>query len=264
MFVSIVYIILFIIIMVVVFSMGMLVKIIDRKEIIILLASSFIIGIIGGMFFLYPVYEDVPYVTGYFNSLNPDNEEKLYLDISSIKLENLLNTISNTDGIKSYEITGITFHLWRLTDSEVSYLNNRIGYIDDNYVSWNVTNAGVIDIKIKNGTDPLQALKSFSDWYKLVYGDNIKYGQVYITLVVKSSEVENVKVVLFEDKIVPINSEGPVEDSINNTKESMLNYNEFAFVTGIFSMLIAVLGIYYDTMVVYYRKFLRFINNKRK
>ncbi|WP_409199360.1 hypothetical protein [Methanobrevibacter sp. DSM 116169] len=259
---SILFIVLFIILMIVVFSMGMLIKLVERKEIILVIISSFIIGSLGGMFFLYPVYEELPSFVSTMEAINFNNEETLYLDVSSIKLENLEKNLTQTKGVNSFKVTGITFNLWRLTDSEMESIDSRLGNVNPNYTSWEVTKSGNVHIEIENGSDPNKALKSFSDWFKYSYGETITYGQVHIVLEVQSSEVQNVKDYLLDQNIVPVDSSGPVEDSIEKTKSSMLSYNEFVIGVGIFSILISVLGIYFDTIVVTYRKLNRFLHKK--
>jgi hypothetical protein len=248
--------------MLVVFSMGMLTKLIGKKEIILVIVSSFIIGSLGGMFFLHPIYESMPGIMGTFESFNSENEETLYLEVSSIKLQNLKNNLSNVEGVKSFDVTGITFNLWKLTDEEVESIDSRLGNVNENYTSWNVSNNGKVDIKIKNGSDPLKTLKSFSDWFENVYGDGITYGEVNIVVVVKSSEVQNVKDILLADNIVPIETSGPVEDTINKTQSNMLDFTEFTILSGVFGIIIVIIGIYFDNVVIFYRKVKRFVYEK--
>ena len=57
--IAIVYVILFIILMVFVFSIGMLKPFMPKKEIALVLVVAFLIGSIGGAFFLEPLYEEV-------------------------------------------------------------------------------------------------------------------------------------------------------------------------------------------------------------
>ena len=56
---AIIYIILFIIMMVFVFSIGMLRHYMPKKEILLVLVVAFLIGAIGGAFFLEPIYEEL-------------------------------------------------------------------------------------------------------------------------------------------------------------------------------------------------------------
>ena len=78
--IAIVYVILFIILMVFVFSIGMLKPFMPKKEIALVLVVAFLIGSIGGAFFLEPLYEEVPAFVGELEKNVPGNEETLYLE----------------------------------------------------------------------------------------------------------------------------------------------------------------------------------------
>ena len=62
--IAIVYVILFLILMVFVFSIGMLKPFMPKKEIVLVLVVAFLIGAIGGALFLEPLYEEFPSVVG--------------------------------------------------------------------------------------------------------------------------------------------------------------------------------------------------------
>ena len=58
--IAIIYIILFIIMMVFVFSIAMLKPFMSKKEMVLILGVGFFIGALGGAFFLSPIYSEVP------------------------------------------------------------------------------------------------------------------------------------------------------------------------------------------------------------
>ena len=80
---TIIYIALFIIMMIFVFSIGMLRTYMPKKEILLVLLVAFLIGSIGGAFFLEPIYKETPYVMKLVERNMPNTEETLYLDLSS-------------------------------------------------------------------------------------------------------------------------------------------------------------------------------------
>lgn len=264
-FTTIVYIILFIIMMVFVFSIGMLKPFMDKKETALVLICGFVIGGLGGAFFLSPIYDDVPDVVSTLERTVPSNEETLYLDFSSaISIDDLESNLTSIEGVRSFNVTGITFNLWQFEDDEQAYLERTIGNINSHYVNWSVNSSGTIDIDIEDGYDVSEALRSFSDWYRLVYGETIAYAQVHAVLVVQSSSLDEVEDLLLQRGIVPTESHGPVSDSIERTNASMLSYNEFICATGIFGVIVAIFGIYFDTVVVGFRKLKKFINTRIK
>ena len=113
-------------------------------------------------------------------------------------------------------------------------------------------------IELEENYSSYDALKSFSDWYKLVYGGSISYAQVHAELVVSSSSVEPFQQKLLDYGVVPSKMDGPVQNSINNTNSSMLPNYQFVLITGVVGVIVAVLGIYYDSFGVFSRRFKRF------
>ena len=263
--VMIIYIVLFIIMMVFVFSIGMLKKFIPKKEVILIILAAFIIGALGGAFFLDPIYDEVPYMMGNLEKNLPDNEEVLYLDFSSsTDLNELEQNLSGTPGFISFNASHITFNLWKFSDREYDYFNSVVGNIDPNYKNYTVNKSGRIDIELEDNYSASSGLKSFSDWYKLVYGESISYAQIHAELVVSSSELDVFEQNLLDRGIVATNMEGPVHDSIQNTNSSMLSNTEFTIASGLFGVVVAVIGIYFDTVAVGYRRFRKFLGEKRK
>ena len=101
---TIIYIVLFIIMMLFVFSIGMLRHYMPKREILLVLAVGFLIGAIGGAFFLQPIYEELPAMASAVENNMPNNEETLYLDLSSsIDTDQLRDQLSSMDGFKSFD-----------------------------------------------------------------------------------------------------------------------------------------------------------------
>ena len=189
--IAIIYIVLFIIMMVFVFSIGMIRHYMPKRELALVLVVAFLIGAIGGAFFLEPIYEELPSVISTVEKNVPGNEETLYLDLSSsINMDELKDTLSKTEGFVSFKETSITIPLWKLNDKEIKYFNYVLGNIDSHFKHYNVTKDGKLQIELEENYSSYDALKSFSDWYKLVYGGSISYAQVHAELVVSSSSVE--------------------------------------------------------------------------
>ncbi len=251
-----IYIILFIVMMIFVFSIGMLRPFMKKKEILLVLAVGFFIGVIGGAFFLTPIYSDLPEVAGSIERVLPFNEETLYLDVSSATDINALqNQLSGIDGFKSFEETGVTFRLWKLNDREYEYFNNVVGNINSHYSNYTINqSSGELYIALQDNFSSAEALKAFSDWYKLVFGSSIAYAQVHIKLVVSSSSLNQVEDVLLQNGIVASRIDGPVQSTINGTNENMLNNYEFSLVSGLIGVIVALFGIYFDSVAVFFRR----------
>ena len=261
----IIYIILFIIMMIFVFSIGMLKQYMpSKKEVVLVLVVGFVIGALGGAFFLDPIYDELPSVASIVQKNMPNNEETLHLDLSSsVDVNKLKGELSAIDGFVSFDEESITIPMWDFNEREQAYFEGIVGNIDSHYKEYNVS-GGKIEIELEDGYSSSDALKSFSDWYKLVYGETISYAQVHATLVVESSALDNFEQVLLEKGIVATTIEGPIQDSINNTNASMLSNTQFTLVCGGVGVIVAIIGIYFDSVVPAYRRFNKFIHEKRK
>lgn len=259
---SVIYIILFIIMMIFVFSIGMLRTYMPRKEIILVLLVAFLIGSIGGAFFLEPIYNELPSVAGILEKNIPNNDETLYLNLSSANdLDELYQNLSHTEGFKSYNETSISITLWTMSDEEKAYFEEVIGNIDSHYKNYTVNSLGEIRIEIENCTAN-EALKSFSDWYRLVFGETISYAKVEAKLVIASSSIDVFKQNLLDRGIVPTKMEGPIQDTLNSTNSSMVPDTYFVLATGVVGIVVAIIGIYFDSLVVFYRRIKKFVKGK--
>ena len=260
----IIYLVLFIIMMLFVFSIGMLKQYMPKREVILVLVVAFLIGAIGGAFFLDPIYDELPNVVGAFERSMPNNEETLYLDLSSsIDIDELRENLTGTEGFRSFKEDSITIPMWTFNEREHNYFEEIVGNIDYNYKDYNVTSSE-IKISLEDNYTSSEALKSFSDWYKLVYGDTISYAQVHAILVVDSTSLDTFEQNLLERGIVPTSIEGPIQTSVNNTNQSMLSNTEFTLACGGVGVVVSIIGIYIDSVVPAYRRFRKTLKEKRK
>lgn len=261
---SIIYIVLFIIMMAFVFSIGMLRRYMPKREVLLVLAVAFFIGAIGGAFFLEPIYQELPSMASAIESNMPNNEETLYLDLSSsIDTNQLRSELSSMEGFKSFDETSISIPMWSFNEREHAYFDSIVGNIDSHYEKYNVT-SNAIQIDLAENYTSSEALKSFSDWYKLVYDDTISYAQIHAVLVIDSSKLDDFEQALLNKGVVASHIEGPIQDSVNNTNASMLSDLEFTLVCGGIGVIVAIIGIYMDSVVPAYRRFRKFLNTKRK
>ena len=264
--IAIIYIILFIIMMIFVFSIGMLKQYMpSKKEVLLVLIVGFLIGCIGGAFFLDPIYDELPSVVSMVEKSMPNNEETLYLDLSSsIDINKLKENLSATPGFRSFNENSISIPMWDFNSKERAYFEDIVGNIDSHYKNYNITKSGTIEIELEDNYTSSEALKSFSDWYKLVFGETISYAQVHATLVIDSTSLDEVQQNLLQKGIVASKIEGPIQESINNTNSSMLSNIQFTLVCGGLGVIVAVIGIYMDSVIPRYRRFRKFLKDKRK
>lgn len=261
---AIIYIVLFIIMMVFVFSIGMLRQYMPKREMLLVIAVAFLIGSIGGAFFLDPIYDELPNMASIVEKNMPNNEETLHLDLSSsVDTNKLSSDLSSMKGFKSFDELSITIPMWTFNQKEHDYFDSIVENIDSHYKDHNITSDKIVIVLDDNYTAS-EGLKSFSDWYKLVYGETISYAQIQAVLVVDSAELDSFEQALLDKGIVASSIEGPVHDSMNNTNTSMLSNVEFTLACGGVGVIVALFGIYMDSIVPAYRRFKKFMNSKRK
>ena len=240
--------------MVFVFAIGMLKQFMPRREVLLVLLVAFLIGSIGGAFFLEPLYNELPSVASTVEKNIPNNQETLNLDLSSsVDTNKLRNELSNTEGFRSFDELSISIPMWKFNEKEHDYFERIVGNIDSHYKNYNVT-SDKINIELEDNYTSSEALQSFSDWYKLVYGDSISYAQIKAVLVVDSYALDNFEKVLLDNGIVATSIEGPIQESMNSTNSSMLNNLEFIGICGVVGVIVAILGIYADYVIPLFRR----------
>lgn len=260
-----IYLVLFIILMVFIFSVGMLRQYIPKKEVALILISAFIIGSIAGAFFLDPLYDELPNMVSAIEKNMPNNEETLYLDLSSsTDMNELRQNLSGTPGFKSFTEKSIVIPLWTFNEREMDYYNSIVGNIDPNYKSFDVNQSGTITIYLADNYSATEAIKSFANWYKEVYGGTLSYAQINAVLVIDSTSLDTFEANLLERGIVASHIEGSVQDSIENTNASMLSNTEITLLSGGIGVVVALMGIYIDSVVPAFRRFKKFLRDKRK
>ena len=83
-------------------------------------------------------------------------------------------------------------------------------------------------------------------------------------MVVDSTSLDVFEKNLLERGIVATNIEGPIQDSVDNTNSSMLSNMEFTLVCGGLGVVVGLIGIYVDSVVPAYRRFRKFLRERRK
>lgn len=246
--------------MVFVFSIGLLRPYMPKKELALVFAAAFIIGSLGGAFFLTPVYNDLPNVICSVEQILPTSEETMRLDISySDNAPQIIEHLKDMDGVRSVKVTGVTIYLYSLSDNDVATIDRALGIIDDSYKSWDVSKTGKIEIQLKDDASLASALQSFSNWFELVYGTKVGSALVHVEVVVASSQFDNIQDYLLSNRVVPNNVTGVGHSLKENVQNSLLPDNQFIICCGIFGVIVSLFGVYFDNLVVMYRKLRKWI-----
>ena len=251
---AIIFIVLFIIFLIFVFSMALVSPIDGKKGIVSLIAAGFIIGIIGGSFLIAPIYEEIPYVAGTFQRIFGE-DEKVYIEFSTrTNATTFIKEIEKIDGVSSVENDGLYLETTSFSNERKKFIEAKIPLIDKNFKSWKVDSSGKIQINLTENYDPNNAVKTLSDWLVFTADIQTKYSIIKLKINVDPNKIDNVLNFLNSKGIVVSSVEGSVQETVDNTKNSMLDTNIIIFLMGILGVLVASFGIYYDETIEYYKE----------
>ena len=254
---AILYIILFMVLMLFVFSMGLLIPIVGNKDIISVLAIGFIVGLVGGAFFVTPIYQEIPYVVGSIVETFTGDNELINIEVSPIvDLNKLLIDLNETEGIISIIHKGVEVKTDPFSSGRKKIIEEKLPIVDKNFNNFSVNETGVIYLNVPEGYEPHAAIKKLGDWLMYTGEINIRYTLIHIQIEAKPSNVDDIVKFLNSENIVVTSIEGPVEDSINNTKNLMLDNNYIIVLSGFFGVIIALISIYIDDIRPVVKRFL--------
>ena len=247
-----VFLILFIIIMIVIFSMGLSSPYVGKKEITFIVIIGFILGGLGGYFFIEPIYEESPYMIGSIYGLFTTDDENINLILPTSSDTNKINSeILNQDGVSSISTDGFDLKTYDYTTSQERLIENHLSSMDD-VESYQISDK-LISVNLLKDSQSTTTLGSLVSWLSTNDIDS-EFAFIHLQVKVKASSVTDVKKYL-EDEGYTIDSvEGPVHEFINNMDESLLNKWVIVFITGIIGIIVAIFGIYADSILKIFRK----------
>lgn len=258
-----IYIILFIVLMIFIFSMGLLTPIIGKKDILSVLAIGFVVGIVGGAFFITPIYEEIPNVVGTVQQTITGENEKINIEVSPIvDIDKLMTDLNKTNGVISIINKGIDVKTDPFSTERKNIIEEKIPIVDKNFENFSVNKSGMISINFTKDYNPSTALKTLSDWLMYSAGINTKYSLIKIQIIAEPSEVDNIVQFLHSENIVVTSIEGPVQNAVNNTKNSMLDNGLVVLIAGIIGIIVALVGIFFDNIFTVIRNFIKKIRKR--
>lgn len=241
--------ILFVILMAFVFSTALLTPIIGKKNLLFVVSIGFIVGIIGGTFFIAPIVEDIPGIASSFYTSTSSDLETMNLDISTNQnINQYITNAKEINGVKSIEVTGITIKTTQLSDKWKAILPNRIPASNKGIKSAQILSDDTIKIEIQNQANPQDVIKKLEDWLMLVGAIDVKYSLAHASLQVESSKVHEVSNQLSKDAVVT-GVQGPTQDKINYIKSIIPSTSNIVILCGFIGMLTGLAGVFIDTLI---------------
>ena len=251
---GIIFLILFIIIMVFAFSMGLLSPYVGRKEIISIVVIGFVLGTIGGYFFIYPIYEESPYVIGNIQGMFSMDNEVINLNIpSTSNISDITNNIKDLNGVNSVTTNGFELKTGFIKNDTKGFVENYLKN-DSEIEDFKVTNNSV-SVDLKNDASSTTTLGSLVNWLSNQAGIGSEFAYVHIKVCVSPNEVSDVRDYLKDKGYTIISIEGPVQNTIHYLNGHLLPNYVIMFLTGLVGVAVAVAGVFVEPLTKFTRRF---------
>jgi hypothetical protein len=250
MLVTIIMLVLFIFLMVFIFSTALLTPMIGKRNLIFVLSLGFIVGLVGGAFFIAPLYDDMPDMARSVFTFSTQNPEVININIST---DNDINAfIADTkkfNGVKDVQSNKITIKTtqFNITDWKEP-LEGRIPVLESDVKSVEVNNNDSFSLILNNNSNPTQLVKNVDEWLKLVGGMEIISNIAEISIYVEPSQVDSVSAQLPQDKVVITNVTGPVEDQITSFKKNLPDRTSIVIICGLIGLFVGAIGLFIDSI----------------
>lgn len=249
---GIIYVILFIIIMVFAFSMGILSPYVGRKEIVSIVAIGFVLGAIGGYFFIYPIYEESPYVIGNLQGLFTMDSEVINLNIpSTSNISDVTERIHNLSGVNSVSTNGFELETSEINNETRTYIDTYLK--NDSQIESYKIGTNNISVDLKNDASSTVTLGSLVTWLTNNVGVSSEFAFVHIKVKVNANQVLEVKDYLKSNHYTIISVEGPVQNTIHYFYNHLAPNYIIMLITGIFGVIVSIAGIYVETLTKFFR-----------
>lgn len=251
---GIIFLILFIIIMVFAFSMGILSPYVGRREILSIILIGFVLGAIGGYFFIDPIYDESPYVIGNIQGLFTMDSEVINLNIpSTSNISDITNKINNLTGVNSVTTNGFELKTGFIKNTTKIYVEDYLKS-DPEIESYKVTSNSVT-VDLKNDASSTTTLGSLVNWLSNKAGVGSEFAFVHIQVHVDANKVTEVRDYLKENDYTIISIEGPVQSTIHYLYDHLLPTYAVMIITGLIGVAVAIAGIFVEPLTKFTRRF---------
>ncbi len=256
---------LFLLLIAFVFSISLLTPLVGKNNIFVVVIIGFIVGIVGGAFFISPVYDDIPDMARDVLYSFGTNEEVIHCNVSTrVNVSSFMDNISKVDGVKEIYTRGIVVKTDPFDDNRAKIIKDRLPYIDGNITSWKVDKKGEIILETKRDYDPQEAINVLGEWLMYTGEINLKYSIFQVHMTVLSSDITNVTNALSENEVVITSIDGPVEDTVSTIEKTLPDNSNIILVCGFIGVLVGVIGFFIDKILFLFKRFRRKIKSNIK
>ena len=219
---------------------------------------SFLVGAIGGTFFISPMYGDFPDVAGEVYGVFSFEPETLVLVLDGSKdynYTNLQETLNGTDGVQSISVREVSITTSNFTEAFADRIQYSLYNINSSYKNCTIdAKNGIINLTLEDGADPYGAVQSMAQYLSLVSDTSPASTSVIVEVNVTPNSVQSVESKLSDLGVGVTGSEGPVSDFVKYCKDNALSFNELVVVTGVIGIVVGLIGIFVDNILRFKRK----------
>ncbi len=238
----------FILLMAFVFSTALLTPIIGKKNLFLVLSLGFIVGIVGGAFFISPIFDDLPVLASSFYISTSKDLETVYVDVSTnIDINQYIEKTRNIEGVEKVEITGITVKTTQFSPRWQSRLKNRIISSNKDIKNVEILSNDTLKIQIDQ-SNPQEVIEKLEDWLMLVGAIDVKYSTIHLTLKVETSKMNSIIDQVSKEAVV-VDIKGPTQDKINSIKAMIPERNNLILICGFIGVLTGLTGLFIDSIL---------------
>lgn len=241
-----IFLFLFLIIMIVVFSMGLISPYIGKKEMTYIVIIGFVLGGLGGYFFLEPIYEETPYISGTLYELFSTEDDYVNLILpSTSNVSKVSSDILKVDGVNSVTTNGFDLKTDNFTDVQKGNIEDHLKTSKD-IKSYKV-NESFISVNLSENSHSTTTLGNLVSWLN---NNSIssEFAFIHLQVKIKHSYTNSVEQYMKDEHYNIDSIEGPVQDVIKNSSDKLLSKWIVVLISGFIGVIFAVCGLYFDSL----------------
>lgn len=242
--------VLFIFLMVFVFSTALLTPLIGKRNLIFVLSLGFVVGLVGGAFFITPLYDDMPDMARALITVTSGSPEVITVNMSTTNDVNaFVEETKKLNGVKDVQCNKITIKTtpFNLDDWKGS-MEKRLPVIDADIKEVQLPANDTIVVYLNNNSNPTRLVNNVNEWLGLVGGIVVVTHHAEVLITVEPSQVDAVSAQLPQDKVVVANVTGPVEDQITVFKKNLPDQTTIVILCGFIGLIVGAVGLFIDSI----------------
>lgn len=245
--ISIIFILLFVILLAFILSMAFLTPIIGKKNIIMVLVLGFIIGCVGGAFFISPVYDDAPIAIRDTLKLTTEQPTIMTIGVSSdTNVNSFTYNFKKQDGVLDVRIDHIEFNVTSLSDTRAAFINSKLGIVNSNFTNWTVNKNGLITLSIKEGFNPRTAVDIVEKWLLYTADIAIHSDRVFVVAEVDPGQSDTLRTYIEGHGGAVVSVEGDLDEQSQSLIGFLPSNSVLIVLCGLVGLLVGLFGVFVD------------------